>query len=85
MRVIPYIALALLSLTLLAGCEEGPAESAGEEIDQAIENGQEMLEDAVEVEEGPAEDAGEEIDEAIEDGQESLEEAAEETEEALEE
>jgi hypothetical protein len=45
----------LLAVTLLAGCEDGPAERAGERIDKAVDKltGK-----------GPAEKAGERIDEA---------------------
>jgi hypothetical protein len=45
----------LLAATLLAGCEDGPAEKAGEKIDKAIDklSGK-----------GPAEKLGERIDEA---------------------
>lgn len=45
----------LLAATLLAGCEDGPAEKAGERIDKAVDKltGK-----------GPAEKAGERIDEA---------------------
>jgi hypothetical protein len=45
----------LLAALLLAGCEDGPAEKAGERIDKAVDKltGK-----------GPAEKAGERIDEA---------------------
>jgi predicted small secreted protein len=45
----------LLAATLLAGCDDGPAERAGERIDKAVDklSGK-----------GPAEKAGERIDEA---------------------
>jgi hypothetical protein len=45
----------LLAATLLAGCEDGPAERAGEKIDKAVDklSGK-----------GPAEKLGERIDEA---------------------
>ena len=51
-----------LSVGMLAGCEEqGPAEEAGEEIDEAVEEaGDEMEEAADEVEE--------EVDDATNDG-----------------
>jgi len=59
------IAVAGLSLILMLGAcqKEGPAERAGEKIDQAMEK------------EGPAEQAGEKIDQAMETVQEKTEEA----------
>lgn len=57
-----------LSLAVLTfGCEsEGPAENAGEKIDQSIENTKDALEEASDeiTGKGPAEKAGEKIDEA---------------------
>jgi predicted small secreted protein len=49
------IAPLMLAAMLLAGCEDGPAERAGEKIDKAVDKltGK-----------GPAEKAGERIDEA---------------------
>ena len=45
----------------LGACEDkGPAESAGENIDQAVEQAKEAVDP-----EGPAERAGEKIDEAV--------------------
>lgn len=55
MTVIKYIAPAIIALFLLGGCDEGPAESAGEEIDEATEETGESLEEA-----------GEETEEAFE-------------------
>lgn len=50
----------------LGACEEkGSAESAGEEIDQAVEEAKEAVDP-----QGPAERAGENIDEAVEDAKE---------------
>lgn len=46
----------------LGACEEkGPAESAGQNIDQAVEKAKEAVDP-----QGPAEQAGEKIDEAVE-------------------
>jgi len=46
----------------LGACEDqGPAESAGQEIDQAVEKAKEAVDP-----QGPAERAGENIDEAVE-------------------
>lgn len=57
------LAIALpFSLALLSGCSEpGPAEQAGKEIDEAVEEVRERIDPA-----GPAEQAGREIDEAVE-------------------
>jgi hypothetical protein len=64
---------ALLTLALLAGCSEsGPAEEAGERIDDAVEEAGERIEDATREAEdaidppGPAERAGRRIDDAME-------------------
>lgn len=58
-----------LSLAVLTfGCEsQGPAEKAGEKVDQAIENTKDALEEASDkiTGKGPVEKAGEKIDEAI--------------------
>lgn len=58
-----------LSLAVLTfGCKsEGPAEKAGETIDQTIENTKDALKDASDkiTGKGPAEKAGEKIDEAF--------------------
>ena len=55
------------SLMLFVACEnEGPAEKAGEKVDEAIEETQEKMEDA-----------GEQVKDAVEEGGEKLEEAGE--------
>ncbi|HEY0675299.1 MAG TPA: hypothetical protein VGD25_03725 [Immundisolibacter sp.] len=60
----PLIVLSALACLTLAGCsEKGPAEEAGENIDQAVEQGKDAVEDAGQ--QGPAEEAGEEMDEAV--------------------
>ncbi len=70
--------LILLSLLLagsawLSGCEqEGPAERAGEDIDQTMEEANEAVE-----QQGPAESVGEKIDQAIEGTGEKINEAGE--------
>jgi hypothetical protein len=49
-------------LTLVTvGCEKGPAEKAGERLDNAGQN----LRDAVDPPQGPAEEAGRAIDRAV--------------------
>jgi hypothetical protein len=57
-----------LSLAVLTfGCEsQGPAEKAGEKVDQSVEDTKDALEEASDkiTGKGPAEKAGEKIDEA---------------------
>lgn len=56
------LSAAAVPLFLLAACSEpGPAEQAGEQIDDAVENVRESLDPA-----GPAERAGREVDDAVE-------------------
>ena len=62
------IVIALL-LAMILGCSDpGPAEKAGEEIDEAVESIEEALDPA-----GPAEKAGRKIDETMEDMGQALE------------
>ncbi|MBN8759992.1 MAG: hypothetical protein J0I94_06145 [Thiobacillus sp.] len=77
-----YGVLAVLtSLLLLNGCDrQGPAEAAGERIDQAVEDTQDKateLYNGVVGEPGPAERAGEAVDDAREAAGEKLERAGE--------
>jgi peptidoglycan hydrolase CwlO-like protein len=59
-----------LVILILGGCQqEGPAERAGKEIDEATEKLGEVVK-----EKGPVERAGEKIDNAVEDVGEALEE-----------
>lgn len=44
--VIKYFGTALVAMFLLTGCDEGPMEDAGEELDQGIEETQEGIEEA---------------------------------------
>ncbi len=61
----PFIILAVLAGLALAGCgEKGPAEQAGEKVDQAVEQTKDAIEDAGQ--QGPAEKAGETIDKKVE-------------------
>jgi hypothetical protein len=56
LRGLPYGRACLLSAVLvLAACDEGPAEQAGEQVDEAAEAAQEQ-----------AEEAGEQIQEGVE-------------------
>ena len=62
----PFIILSFVAGLALAGCgEKGPAEEAGENIDNAVEQTKDAVEDAV-GQQGPAEEAGEKIDETVE-------------------
>jgi ElaB/YqjD/DUF883 family membrane-anchored ribosome-binding protein len=57
--------LSLLALLVFTACEsEGPAEQAGEKIDNAVEEAQEGLEEAGDAIKDTAEEAGEKIEEA---------------------
>lgn len=61
----PFIILSVLAGLTLAGCgEKGPAEQAGEKVDQAVEQAKDAIEDAGQ--QGPAEKAGEAIDKKFE-------------------
>jgi outer membrane biogenesis lipoprotein LolB len=62
----PLIILSALACLSLVGCsEKGPAEQAGEKVDQAVEQAKDAVEDAGQ--QGPAEEAGEKIDQTVED------------------
>ncbi|MDW7711721.1 MAG: hypothetical protein SCH98_14750 [Deferrisomatales bacterium] len=76
------VAVVALSLLLPACQEKGPAQQAGETIDQATEEAKETVEETVD-QEGPAEKAGEEIDELIEEAGEKTDELKDEAEEAV--
>lgn len=64
-RSLTLAALLGLGVAGLSGCDDGPAEQAGEEIDEALEG------------DGPAERAGEEIDDAADEVGDAVEEAEE--------
>lgn len=69
-----------LVVIALAGCkQEGPAERAGKELDEAAEK----LGEAVE-KRGPLERAGEKMDNAVDDAKEALEDAGEKAQRATE-
>lgn len=62
------LALAFSAAALLSACEDqGPAEEAGEAIDEGMDN----LEDTFD-NDGPAENMGESMDEAMEDAEEAM-------------
>ncbi|MGE0826806.1 MAG: hypothetical protein AB7G75_34645 [Candidatus Binatia bacterium] len=61
-----------LLMMLTAACEqEGPAERAGKQIDEAAEN----LSDAATQSQGPMEKAGEAVDKAVENAGDAVEQA----------
>ncbi len=67
----PFIILSVVAGLALAGCgEKGPAEEAGENIDNAVEQTNDAVEDAA-GQQGPAEEAGEELDEKVEEMKEN--------------
>ncbi len=53
------------ALALGAGCEKGPAEKAGEKVDQGIQNAKDAISPP-----GPGEKVGREVDKAIKPGTE---------------
>lgn len=62
-KLIP-LALSVAALMLVTGCEnEGPAEQAGEEIDEAVESANDRLEDASDQMKDQLEGAGDKIEE----------------------
>lgn len=59
------IVLSAVACFALAGCgEKGPAEKAGEQIDKAVEQTKDAVQDVGQ--QGPAEKAGEAIDQKVE-------------------
>lgn len=80
MKLLQTVLLTAGAVVMMAmlGCEsEGPAEEAGERIDEAVEELREP--------QGPAEQAGESVDEAVDEAKEELKKAKREAGEALEE
>lgn len=73
-----FILIATFGLTVMfSGCErEGPAEKAGEQMDQAVEETEDAMEDAMD-HQGPMEKVGENIDETMEETREKVEESME--------
>jgi len=59
-HLLPVLPLLLFGLLPLVGCEKGPAERAGERVDNAARN----VRDTVNPPSGPAEAAGRKIDDA---------------------
>ena len=67
-----------LGVFLLAGCErEGPAERAGKQIDETVENLSEPVR-----RDGPVERAGEQVDKAVEEAGDALKRAGDKIERA---
>ncbi len=57
-KVTALVMTGFLLTTLLAACSEGPAEKKGKQVDNAVENVKDTLQDK-----GPAQKAGEKADE----------------------
>lgn len=80
-KLLAIAAFSILS-ALGAGCEqEGPAEKAGESIDQAVENAGDKIESTLDPK-GPAEKAGEAIDKGIQNTRDAVKEAGDKLREA---
>ncbi len=81
-RLLIVAVVMTLSLMLVSCREKGPAEKAGEAIDQTVQDTKEAVEETVDPD-GPVEEAGEAIDEAIETTREKAREAKKEVEDAM--
>jgi uncharacterized protein YjbJ (UPF0337 family) len=72
LKKLSVLSISLLIAAGLLACEQkGPAEKAGEKIDQTVEQAKEKIEDATKPE-GPMEKAGKKIDEVVEDTKEAI-------------
>ncbi len=72
LKKLSLLSAALLIATGLFACEQkGPAEKAGEKIDETVEQAKEKIEDATKPE-GPMEKAGKKVDEVVEDTKEAI-------------
>lgn len=70
-KVLMGVASFSLAILLLSGCErEGPAERAGEQMDEAAEGTRRVVPG-----EGPVERAGKEVDDAVEAAGDKIEDA----------
>lgn len=61
-KKLPIVALTLLMTIGLASCEKGPAEKAGERMDNAAENAGDKIEDATDNAGDKLEEAGDKIE-----------------------
>jgi len=72
LKKLSVLSVGLLLAAGLFACEQkGPAEKAGEKIDQTVEQAKEKIEDATKPE-GPMEKAGKKVDEVVEDTKEAI-------------
>ena len=72
LKKLSILSAGLLIAAGLFACEQkGPAEKAGEKIDQTVEKAKDKVEDATKPE-GPMEKAGKKIDESVEDTKEAI-------------
>lgn len=68
MKKVFWICSLIILSFFVAGCaEQGPAEQAGESIDQAIEDGKGAVEDALEDAAESIEESGDALDEKVQD------------------
>lgn len=73
--IIPMFAFLLFSFSLFLGCDnQGPAEKAGEKVDDAVESVKDAADEAGDkiTGQGPAEEMGEKIDDAVDDLKQSV-------------
>lgn len=72
LKKLSILSASLLIAAGLFACEQkGPAEKAGEKIDQTVEKAKEKVEDATKPE-GPMEKTGKKIDETVENAKEAV-------------
>ncbi len=69
MKRLIFLIFLIASFFMFSGCaeQEGPAERAGEKIDESIESSKDTMSDAVESAAETIEDAGDDIEESAED------------------
>jgi len=70
-----FIAVALFLMVGMIGCDtQGPAEKAGQKIDQSVEEVKDAAEEAGDklTGQGPAEELGEKIDDSVEEVKEAV-------------
>ena len=76
-KILATLMVAMLTVSMaLFGCDsKGPAEKAGERIDQTVDSAKQKIEDAADkiTGQGPAEKMGEKIDETVESIKKSVE------------
>lgn len=72
LKKLSILSVSVLIAAGLSACEQkGPAEKAGEKIDQSVEKAKDKVEDATKPE-GPMEKTGKKIDETVEETKEAI-------------